>query len=63
MLSHELGLGPTPVRDALKRLALELLVVIYPRRGTFGSEISVATGRWLTEARMALGGLAAGDTG
>ena len=35
----------------------------YQRRGTLGSDISVATERWPTEARMALEGLAAGDTG
>jgi DNA-binding GntR family transcriptional regulator len=63
VLSHELVVGQAPVRDALKRLALEMLVVIYPRRGPFGSENSVATERWLTEARMAPEGLAAGDTG
>ena len=32
-LSASLGLGLTPIRDALKRLTLEKLAVTYPRRG------------------------------
>src|SRR5215218_9129751 len=41
-LSARLGVGLTPVRDAIKRLTLERLVTTYPRRGTFASEISVS---------------------
>lgn len=59
LLSAELGVGLTPVRDAVKRLALERLVVTYPRRGTFASEITVSDERWLTELRLDLEGLAA----
>jgi DNA-binding GntR family transcriptional regulator len=59
LLSAELGVGLTPVRDAVKRLALERLVVTYPRRGTFVSEITVSDERWLTELRQDLEGLAA----
>ena len=33
-------MGRTPIREAIKRLALEDLVTIYPRRGTFVSEIN-----------------------
>ena len=33
-LMADLGLGRTPIREALQRLALENLVVILPRRGT-----------------------------
>jgi DNA-binding GntR family transcriptional regulator len=58
-LSAELGVGLTPVRDALKRLTLERLVVTYPRRGTFAAEISVSDELWLTEVREELEGLAA----
>jgi DNA-binding GntR family transcriptional regulator len=54
-----LGVGLTPVRDAIKRLALEHLIVVYPRRGTFVSEINLADERWLTEARVEMEGLAA----
>ncbi|WP_158842837.1 GntR family transcriptional regulator [Saccharothrix deserti] len=58
-LSAELGLGLTPVRDALKRLTLERLAVIYPRRGTFVTEINISDERRLTEVRLELEGLAA----
>jgi len=54
-----LDLGLTPVRDAIKRLALEHLLVVYPRRGTFVSEINLADERWLTEVRIDMEGLAA----
>ncbi|GAA0528510.1 GntR family transcriptional regulator [Saccharopolyspora subtropica] len=58
-LSASLGVGLTPVRDAIKRLTLERLVVTYPRRGTFAAEISVSDELWLTEIREDLEGLAA----
>ena len=58
-LSAELGLGLTPVRDALKRLTLERLAVIYPRRGTFVTDINISDERWLTEIRIELEGAAA----
>ncbi|NKX52234.1 GntR family transcriptional regulator, partial [Arthrobacter deserti] len=34
-LARKLGFGRTPVREALKRLEVDRLVVTYPRRGTF----------------------------
>lgn len=58
-LSASLEVGLTPVRDALKRLTLENLVVTFPRRGTFAAEISVSDELWLTEVREELEGLAA----
>jgi DNA-binding GntR family transcriptional regulator len=58
-LSAALGVGLTPVRDALKRLTLERLVVTYPRRGTFAADIHISDERWLTEVRTGLEGLAA----
>jgi len=58
-MANTLGLGLTPVRDAIKRLALEHLVLVYPRRGTFVSEINLADERWLTEVRLDMEGLAA----
>jgi len=58
-LSASLNVGLTPVRDALKRLTLERLLVTYPRRGTFAAEINISDERWLTEARTGLEGLAA----
>lgn len=58
-LSASLNVGLTPVRDALKRLTLEQLVITYPRRGTIAAEIKISDERWLTEARTGLEGLAA----
>lgn len=53
-LSHRLGVGRTPVREALQRLAREWLVVIMPRRGIFISEIDVARQLRLLETRRVL---------
>jgi DNA-binding GntR family transcriptional regulator len=39
-VAHGLGVSRTPVTDALKRLALDGLVEIMPRRGTFVSEVT-----------------------
>lgn len=58
-LAERLGMGRTPVRRALKRLALEGLVNIYPRRGTFATDISLESLTKLTDLRMAIEGLAA----
>jgi DNA-binding GntR family transcriptional regulator len=58
-LSASLGVGLTPIRDALKRLTLEKLAVTYPRRGTFVSRINIADEARLTEIRVELEGLAA----
>ena len=58
-LSASLGLGLTPIRDALKRLTLEKLAVTHPRRGTFVSLINIADEARLTEIRVELEGLAA----
>ena len=41
-LAEQLGVGRTPVREALKRLEVERLVVSYPRRGTFATGVDVA---------------------
>ena len=40
-LSLELGIGRTPIREALQRLAREGLVNILPRRGILVSDINV----------------------
>src|SRR5688572_17447451 len=58
-LSASLGLGLTPIRDAVKRLTLEKLAVTYPRRGTYVSRINIADEARLTEIRVELEGLAA----
>lgn len=40
-LAASLGIGRTPVREALKRLETDHLVVSYPRRGTFATAVDV----------------------
>lgn len=58
-LGEELGLGRTPIREALRFLAAENLIVIMPRRGVFVSEISVNDLPQLVELRLALEGFCA----
>jgi DNA-binding GntR family transcriptional regulator len=41
-LTRDLGVGRTPIREAVKRLALQNLVTVYPHRGTFASDIKIA---------------------
>jgi DNA-binding GntR family transcriptional regulator len=50
----ELGIGRTPIREAIKRLALEGLVAIFPRRGTFASEINIADLTQISDVRAPL---------
>lgn len=54
LLSKRLGVGRTPVREALQRLAREWLVIIMPRRGIFVSGIDVARQLRLLDARRVL---------
>jgi DNA-binding GntR family transcriptional regulator len=58
-LQEETGLGRTPVREALQRLALEQLVNIIPRRGMYVTEISITDLRELFEVRLPMEELAA----
>jgi DNA-binding GntR family transcriptional regulator len=53
-LMQRLGFGRTPVREALRRLANERLVDVYPRRGMFVSRINVDDLRGLSEVRATL---------
>src|SRR5689334_23597367 len=41
-LAQDLGVGRTPVREALKRLEVDRLVVSYPRRGTFATGMDIS---------------------
>jgi DNA-binding GntR family transcriptional regulator len=52
-LGSELSMGRTPVREAIKRLALENLVTVFPRRGTFASEINISDVRTQLEGHAA----------
>lgn len=58
-IAAELGVGRTPVREALKRLETDRLVVAYPRRGTFATEVQITDLGHLTEVRRQLEPLAA----
>jgi DNA-binding GntR family transcriptional regulator len=59
LLGGELGIGRTPVREAIKRLALENLVTVFPRRGTFASEINITDLADISDVRTQLEGHAA----
>lgn len=58
-LAEELGTGRTPVREALKMLACENLVVIIPQRGIYVADISLTDLQEIAELRLAVEGLAA----
>jgi len=58
-LMEQLGLGRTPVREALRTLARERLVDVYPRRGMFVSPVDVGDLAGLSEVRVTLEGHAA----
>src|SRR5687768_16197969 len=58
-LMDEMGIGRTPLREAVKRLALENLVDVQPRRGTFVSPVEAADIVSITEVRAELEGYAA----
>lgn len=53
-LMERLGIGRTPVREALHRLALERLVEVYPRRGMFVTGVDVRELARLSEVRAVL---------
>ncbi len=58
-LTRHLGVGRTPVREAIKRLETERLVVVYPRRGAFATAVHVADLELLGAVRAPLEGEAA----
>src|SRR3954469_21260931 len=53
-LTERLGIGRTPVREALRRLAQERLVEVFPRRGMFVTEVDARDLARLCEVRLAL---------
>jgi DNA-binding GntR family transcriptional regulator len=56
---RELDVGRTPLREAVKRLALENLVAVQPRRGTFVCAVEAADIVNINEVRAELEGYAA----
>src|SRR3954451_14112180 len=53
-LMQQLGLGRTPVREALRQLAQEQLVEVFPRRGMFVTGVDVRDLARISEVRAAL---------
>jgi len=58
-LMERLGLGRTPVREALRTLAQEKLVEVYPRRGIVVAPVDVGDLAALSEVRITLESFAA----
>ncbi len=58
-LMSELGLGRTPVREALKLLEAENLVVVSPRRGIFVTDVTLTDLLHVQEIRLELDSLSA----
>lgn len=59
-LMAEFGIGRTPLRESMQRLAIERLVNHQPNRGMFASEITAASVQQIYEFRAMLDGQAAG---
>lgn len=53
-ITRQLGLGRTPVRQALRRLETERLVAIHARRGTFATDLHLTDLSQIAEIRMHL---------
>lgn len=53
-LAAELGVGRTPVREAVKRLETDHLVVSFPRRGTFATGVDVTELGAISDIRQLL---------
>jgi DNA-binding GntR family transcriptional regulator len=53
-LAAELGVGRTPMREALKRLQTDHLVITYPRRGTFATVVDVTELGAISDIRQLL---------
>jgi DNA-binding GntR family transcriptional regulator len=58
VLTEEFGFGRTPIREALKLLEAERLVVTVPRRGIFVAHVSITDLQQISEVRVELEGLA-----
>jgi DNA-binding GntR family transcriptional regulator len=58
-LGNDLGIGRTPIRESLKKLEVDHLVVTYPRRGTFATQVDITDLAAISEMRQVLEPLAA----
>lgn len=59
-LAEEMGVSRTPVREAIRKMELEGLVVMIPRRGAYVADISIKDINEVYEDRTALDVLSAG---
>ena len=57
-LAHKLGVSRTPVREAIRKLELEGLVLMIPRKGAVVAEITISDLEDVLEVRMTLEELA-----
>jgi DNA-binding GntR family transcriptional regulator len=58
-LAQELGMGMVPVREALRLLAHENLVVVTPRHGLYVADVKVSDLEQISEIRLSLEALCA----
>ncbi len=59
-LAEEMGVSRTPVREGIRKMELEGLVVMIPRRGAYVADISIKDINEVYEVRTALDVLSAG---
>jgi DNA-binding GntR family transcriptional regulator len=59
-MAERLGVSRTPIREAIRKLELEGLVIMLPRKGAFVADLSVKDLTEVLEIRATLEGLAAG---
>ncbi|MFZ5351244.1 MAG: GntR family transcriptional regulator [Bacillota bacterium] len=59
-MAERLGVSRTPIREAIRKLELEGLVVMLPRKGAYVADLSIKDITDVLEIRAALEGLAAG---
>lgn len=59
-LAQKLGVSRTPVREAIRKLELEGIITMIPRKGAYVAEVSLKDISEVLEVRAALEGLAAG---
>lgn len=59
-MAERLGVSRTPIREAIRKLELEGLIIMLPRKGAFVADLSVKDLTEVLEIRAALEGLAAG---
>lgn len=59
-LAEKLGVSRTPIREAIRKLELEGLVIMIPRKGAYVADLSIKDITEVLEIRAALEGLASG---